>query len=183
MNAKPSLLVLLALVFALPAPAATQQPPLADPADVESNDAILGAVYEVISGDAGVKRDWDRFRSLFAPGATLSPTVRAPEGAYGRQIVTPDEYAGNVGAWLEENGFHEVEINRVTERYGVVAHAFSTYESRRQASDPEPFARGINSIQLLYDGTRWWVVSIFWQQESEEHPIPAKYLPGGHVPA
>ncbi|MCY3809488.1 MAG: hypothetical protein OXG58_08710 [Gemmatimonadetes bacterium] len=183
MNAKLSLLVLLAvLVFALPAPAATQQPHPADPADVESIDAILTAVYEVISGDAGVKRDWDRFRSLFAPGATLSPTVRTPEGAYGRQIITPDEYAGNVGAWLEENGFHEVEINRVTERYGVIAHAFSTYESRRLASDPEPFARGINSIQLLYDGTRWWVVSIFWHQESEEHPIPAKYLPGGHVP-
>ena len=141
MNAKLSLLVLLAvLVFALPAPAATQQPHPADPADVESIDAILTAVYEVISGDAGVKRDWDRFRSLFAPGATLSPTVRTPEGAYGRQIITPDEYAGNVGSWLEENGFHEVEINRVTERYGVIAHAFSTYESRRLASDPEPFA-------------------------------------------
>ena len=61
----------------------------------------------------------------------------------------------------------------------MIAHAFSTYESRYMASDPEPFARGINSFQLLHDGTRWWVVSIFWQQESEEHPIPEKYLPGG----
>ena len=174
-------LVVAAALTVHAAPASAKQPetPLpADPADVESIDAIMTAVYEVISGDAGVARDWDRFRSLFAPGATLSPTGLGPDGAYGRNIITPDQYAGNAGAWLEENGFHEVEINRVTEQYGVIAHAFSTYESRRLASDPEPFARGINSFQLLNDGTRWWVVSIFWLQESGEHPIPAKYLPG-----
>ena len=174
----PFPLLALALVAA---PASAQDPPAppaADPADVESIDAIMTAVYDVISGDAGVARDWDRFRTLFAPGATLSPTGPGPDGAYGRSIMTPGEYAENAGAWLEENGFHEVEINRVTERYGMIAHAFSTYESRRRASDPEPFARGINSFQLLHDGSRWWVVSIFWQQESPEHPIPAKYLPG-----
>ena len=170
-----------AALILLAAPASAQQPPApppADPADVESIDAIMTAVYEVISGDAGVPRDWDRFRSLFAPGATLNPTGRGPGGVYERNIMTPAEYAENAGAWLEENGFHEVEINRVTERYGVIAHAFSTYESRRLASDPEPFARGINSFQLLNDGTRWWVVSIFWLQESDEHPIPEQYLPG-----
>jgi len=36
--------------------------------------------------------------------------------------------------------------------------------------------RGINSIQLFYDGSRWWIVSIYWQQESPEYPIPEKYL-------
>lgn len=165
-----------------PATASAQEapaPPPADPADVESIDAIMKAVYDVISGDAGVARDWDRFRSLFAPGATLSPVGRSPDGTYARRIMTPDEYAENSGAWLEQNGFHEVEINRVTEQYGVVAHAFSTYESRRLQTDPEPFARGINSFQLLNDGTRWWVVSIYWLGESPDHPIPAQYLPGG----
>ena len=181
----PPALGLLVAVAAATAPAtlsaqeAADPPAPADPADVESVDAIMKAVYDVISGDAGVKRDWDRFRSLFAPGATLSPTRAGPGGVYGRNIITPAQYAESSGAWLEENGFHETEINRVTERYGVIAHAFSTYESRRMASDPEPFARGINSFQLMNDGSRWWVVSIFWQQESEEHPIPAKYLPGG----
>ena len=165
-----------------PAPASAQEapaPPPADPADVESIDAIMKAVYDVISGDAGVARDWNRFRSLFAPGATLSPVGRSPDGMYGRRIMTPDEYAENSGPWLEQNGFHEVEINRATEQYGVIAHAFSTYESRRLQTDPEPFARGINSFQLLNDGTRWWVVSIYWLGESPDHPIPAQYLPGG----
>ena len=164
-----------------PTPASAQQDaaPAVDPADVESMDAIMTAVYDVISGDAGVARDWDRFRSLFAPGATLSPVGRPRDGStYGRRVITPDEYARSAGASLEENGFHEVEIHRVTEEYGAIAHAFSTYESRRRATDPEPFARGINSFQLLNDGTRWWVVSIYWLQESPDHPIPAKYLPG-----
>ena len=154
--------------------------PATDPADVASIDAIITALYDVISGDAGVARDWNRFRSLFVPGATLSPVGRPGGGStWARRVITPDEYADGVGESLEANGFHEVEIHRVTEEYGVIAHAFSSYESRRRASDPEPFTRGINSIQLMNDGSRWWVVSIFWLGEGPDHPIPAQYLPGG----
>lgn len=166
----------------LPTPSSAQQDaaPPANPADVESIDAVITALYDVISGDAGVARDWDRFLSLFVPGAQMSPVGRPQgESTYRRRVITPDEYAGGIGGSLEANGFHEVEIHRVTEEYGRIAHAFSTYESRRLASDPEPFARGINSIQLLNDGSRWWVVSIFWLGEGPAHPIPAKYLPGG----
>ncbi len=176
-----ALALLIALAAAAtPTPSSAQQTdaPAADPADVESIDAIMIAVYDVISGDAGEARDWDRFRSLFAPGATLSPVGRPDGTTYVRRAITPDQYAETSGSYLEQNGFHEVEIHRVTEQYGVIAHAFSTYESRRLASDPEPFARGINSFQLLWDGSRWWIVSIYWLQESEDHPIPAKYLPG-----
>ncbi len=177
--AAPLTVALAIVAVAMPSPSSPQTPapPPADPADVESIDAIMKAVYEVISGDAGVPRDWDRFRSLFAPGATLNPT-RLEGERYQRAIITPDEYAERAGPSLESAGFHEIEIHRVTEQYGVIAHAFSTYESRRLESDPEPFARGINSFQLLHDGSRWWVVSIFWLGESEDHPIPAKYLPG-----
>lgn len=179
--ALPNILVLLTGVVAAWAPtAATAQQPAADPDDVASIDAIITAVYDVISGDAGVARDWDRFRSLFVSGATLSPVGRPGGGTtYARRVITPGEYADGVGESLEANGFHEVEIHRVTEEYGVIAHAFSTYESRRSAGDPEPFARGINSIQLMNDGSRWWVVSIFWLGEGPDHPLPAKYLPGG----
>lgn len=178
---QPLILATALALFAVPATAqdAADVPPPADPADVESIDAIMEAVYDVISGDAGEARDWDRFRSLFVPGATLSPVGRPDGNTYVRRAITPAEYVRGSGAYLEQNGFHEVEIHRVTEQYGVIAHAFSTYESRRLATDPEPFARGINSFQLLYDGTRWWVVSIYWLQESPDHPIPAKYLPGG----
>ena len=148
----------------------------ADPADVESIDAIVTAVYDVISGEAGEARDWDRWHTLFAEGATLSAVVRGRDGAVRRVTMTPESYVERSGAALERDGFFEIEIGRVTEGYGLIAHAFSTYESRRSAGDPEPFTRGINSFQLMNDGSRWRVVSIFWQSEGPENPMPAKYI-------
>ena len=146
-------------------------------ADVESISAILTATYDAISGDAGERRDWDRFRSLFAAGATLSYVSSGQQGEVGRTVMTPDEYIERSGANLERNGFFETEIHRVTERFGNIAHVFSTYESRRQESDPAPFARGINSFQLMFDGKRWYVVSIYWQGETGQASIPPEYLP------
>ena len=77
----------------------------------------------------------------------------------------------------KENGFFEKEINRKTETFGNITHIFSTYESFRSEKDETPFMRGINSIQLLNDGKRWWVINIYWTQESNENPIPKEYLP------
>ncbi len=145
--------------------------------DVSSIDSLILAVYDVISGDAGQARDWQRWHYLFAPGATLSAVVSNDDGGFNRLQMTPASYAADSGPVLERNGFYETEIYRVTEQFGEIAHAFSTYESRRQADDSEPFARGINSFQLQYDGERWWVVSIYWQAESAQNPIPARYLP------
>ncbi|MCI0433894.1 MAG: hypothetical protein L0271_09600 [Gemmatimonadetes bacterium] len=148
--------------------------------DVGSIDAIMAAVYDVISGPAGAPRDWDRFRSLFHPSARLIPTGPTRDGPRMARALTPDEYAARSGPVLERDGFFEVEIARRIEQFGSIVHAFSTYESRRTASpDEKPFMRGINSFQLVNDGTRWWVLTILWQQESPEVPIPAKYLSGG----
>lgn len=33
------------------------------------------------------------------------------------------------------------------------------------------------SIQLMNDGEHWWVINIYWMQESQENPIPDEYLP------
>ena len=146
------------------------------PEDVSSIDAIVAALYDVISGPAGQKRDWDRFHGLFAPGARLIPTGRRADGTQVMRMLTPDEYAANSGPMLERNGFFEREIGRRTEQFGGIAHVFSTYDSKRLATDSAPFARGINSIQLLNDGKRWWVVTIFWDSERPDNPLPARYL-------
>jgi hypothetical protein len=164
------------LASAVSVAAQETQAPAARPQDVASIDAIMAAVYDVISGPKGQKRDWDRFYSLFAPGARLIPTGRTPEGGVRLRALTPQEYATANGPSLEQNGFFEREIFRVAESYGNIAHAFSTYESRRAAEDPAPFARGINSFQLLNDGSRWWIVTIYWQGERPDNPIPARYL-------
>ena len=163
------------------APAAAQvatPPPAAKPADVSSPDGIMAATYDVISGPAGQPRDWDRFRSLFVPGARLIPVVaKKTGGGYDTRIITPDEYAQKADAYFQKNGFAEREIARTAERYGNIMQIFSTYESRHDAKDAQPFARGINSFQLFYDGTRWWVVTIYWLEETPENPLPREFLP------
>jgi hypothetical protein len=172
----PVAMLLLGLLTIGTSSVAAQTAPPARTADVESLDAILAALYDVISGPAGQARDWNRFRSLFAPGARLIPTG-GPAGQPARAMVwTPDEYIERAGRNLETNGFFEREIGRTTETFGRITHAFSAYDSRRTPADPTPFARGINSIQLLNDGTRWWVVTVYWDAERADSPIPAKYL-------
>jgi pimeloyl-ACP methyl ester carboxylesterase len=148
----------------------------ARPEDVSSREAIVNAVYDVISGPAGKARDWDRFRSLFAEGARLIPTGARPAGDFGPRVLDPEAYIARATPIFEKEGFHESEVARRTELFGHIAHVFSTYESRHARSDPKPFARGINSFQLAFDGTRWWVVTIFWEAESETVVIPEKYL-------
>lgn len=149
----------------------------ANPADVSSLDGIIKAVYEVISGDAGVKRDWDRFRTLFHKDARMIPTGKNPNtNLFGATAITPEDYVKRAGGFLEKEGFHEQEIGRKTEIYGNIAHVFSAYEGRNKLSDKTPFLRGINSFQLINDGQRWWVVTIFWQQETPDNPLPKEYL-------
>lgn len=169
----------LALVCAPPALAQghTTSPPPAYAPDVASMDAIVAALYASISGDAGVARDWDRFRNLFHPSARLMPTGTDDQGQGTLRPLTPQDYVDRAGPSLVRDGFHEQEIARRTDRYGRIAHLFSTYEARRAATDARPFMRGINSIQLFDDGTRWWIVSVYWQAETPDLPLPADYLP------
>lgn len=145
--------------------------------DVASVDAIVAAMYALISGPPG-ERDWDRLRHLYLPGARLIPTGARPNGDTGLRVMDVEQYIDSVRRHLAQQGFFETEIARRTERYGALVHAFSTYESRHAAGDPQPFLRGINSLQLLWRDGRWWVVTVFWDNESPANPIPARYLPG-----
>jgi hypothetical protein len=161
-------------------PATPAAPSAANPADVNSIDAIMDSTYAVISGPAGQQRDWNRFRSLFLPGARLVAVGQKKEGGYAARSVTTDEYATLADAYFQKESFYERESARHMDRYGNIAQIFSTYESRHDPKDAKPFARGINSFQLFYDGTRWWVVTIYWQEESADVPLPKEFLPTGH---
>ncbi len=149
----------------------------ANPADDSSIDAIMKAVYDVISGESGQKRDWERFRSLFHKDARMIPSGKnAQTGIVGARSFTPDEYIARSSPFMEKEGFFEREIARRTDSYGNIAQVFSTYASFHKADDKKPFARGINSFQLLNDEKRWWVLTIYWQNETPESPLPKEYL-------
>ncbi|HEV2130001.1 MAG TPA: hypothetical protein VGR27_02805 [Longimicrobiaceae bacterium] len=151
-----------------------QSVPAANPADVASIEAIVGALYDVISGPVGQQRDWNRMRSLFIPGGRLMPTGLRAGGATGIRLLEVNDYIALSGPVLERMGFQEREIARRVEQFGHIAHVFSTYEGRAEADGM--VVRGINSIQLLNDGSRWWVVSVYWQAERPDSPLPEKYL-------
>jgi len=150
--------------------------PAAKPADVKSIDSIVAALYDVISGPAGQKRDWDRFRSLFWPGARLIPVVANKEkSGYAPRPFDVDEYIAHADLFFAKEGFYESSVANRIDQWAQIASVFSTYESRHGKAE-KPFARGINSIQVVNDGQRWWVVNILWEAESEQNPLTERML-------
>jgi hypothetical protein len=147
--------------------------PPAKAEDVSSIDSIMRAVYEAISGRQGA-RDWNRFRSIFLPQARFTEVHKMPDGSFSVISWGVDEFVRDATEVFSKEGFYENGIVNDTQRYGQMAQVFSSYESRH-APGEKPFSRGINSMQLLNDGTRWWVVSIAWDSERPDNPLPRKF--------
>jgi hypothetical protein len=156
-----------------PAPPLSARVPPANPADVNSIDAIMRAIYDVISGPAG-PRDWNRLRSLCVPEARLTSTVKGP-GSESEpvRLLTVDDYVQRAGKFFSTHPFYESAIVNRVQRFGNIAQVFSSYASSSGPTE-KPFARGINSFQLFNDGTRWWVLSILWDEESPTNPLPTE---------
>ena len=162
-----SMVLLAAAAMALPAIPAGAAP--ASPADRAGIDATVHAVYDVISGPAGQKRDFDKMRALFAPGALLR--VITPKGVRGGSL---DDYIAKSGPILEKEGFTEKELGRRTEVYGNLATVWSSYDGRTASGSFHE--RGINSFQLVKVDGKWLVASILWQEEGKQFPLPKDML-------
>jgi hypothetical protein len=147
----------------------------ARPSDVASVNAIIDALYDANTILVDQKREADRFRSLFLPGARLMPTAGSGASPRTIRVQTVDDYVRQASSGQPRHGFSEREIARTTEAFGNIVQAFSTYETHRDSTDTHPI-HGINSIQLFYDGTRWWVVSVLWDNERPDKPIPPEFL-------
>jgi hypothetical protein len=159
-------------------PTRYRERPEADPADVKSPAAIVGALYDAVSVAKKDSIDWDRFRSLFLPEAQLIPTSRADGGGAGYWAIAVEEWVKSSKSQMQQRldaGYLEREVHAETERFGDIAHVFSTYESVHTAEGPEPVDRGINSFQLWHDGDRWWIVNLMWHEEWEDASIPERY--------
>jgi hypothetical protein len=147
--------------------------PAPNAADVNSLDAILREIYKVISGPAG-DRDWQRFRSLFLPQARFTQVGKQPDGSTFVISWSVDEFVRDAGIIFAKEPFYENAIVNHSESFGNMTQVFSSYESRHAPSE-KPFERGINSIQLLNDGTRWWVIAISWDSERAGNPLPKNF--------
>lgn len=153
-------------------PAGTVRPP-----DVASPEAIVTALYDVISGPAAQPRDWDRFRSLFLDGAQLAFILTNPAGQKRLFNLPVEDFIRLAGPGYQSGaGFWEREIGHHADRYGVVAQVFSAYESRTTGPSGAVSERGVNSIQLIHHQERWWITNLVFDTESAANPIPPEYL-------
>ena len=142
--------------------------------DVSSEAAIISALYEVISGEPGAPRDWERFKYLFAKDAFLIPTNKSNTGVYGYRKMTPEDYI-NFFSTRIKTGFFEKELKHELVSFGTVTHVFSTYETRETKNGPIT-NRGINSIQLFNDQNRYYIMNVFWCAESLGFTLPPASL-------
>jgi hypothetical protein len=150
--------------------------PKARPEDVGSVEAIMAAFYTVPAGNPGEPRDWDRYRSLFTPDARMIPARADQKGGAMAMYVTITDYISLNKNYFEKGGFLDKEVAKRVETFGHMAQVWSTFESRHSDKDPQPYVRGINSVQLLKDADRWWIVNVFWDFEGPASTIPAEYL-------
>lgn len=148
--------------------------PPADPADVGSIAAIVKASYEVISGPAGTPRQWRRDSTLYSPGALFIAT--SVNGGKTRvRTMTPEQYRRASDARMVKEGVIEREIGSHVERFGNVAQVRSAYEIRRSEDGPVE-ARGVNYFSLYWDGSRWWISGMSWDDERPDNPIPPAWV-------
>lgn len=151
--------------------------PTANPADVATVEDIVHAFYSAISAPAGGKLDQSRLRSLFVPGGHIVSSVPANSSrAADVRILSPEEYAAISDAHTVTSGFFDSNPANQVEKFGAMAHVYSTFESRSHLEDPKPMARGIKSFELLNSANRWYILEVYWDWERPDSPIPDRNL-------
>jgi hypothetical protein len=143
--------------------------------DVSTIEGIVTASYETISAGVGVPRQWGRDRTLFDPNSrSVAVSVNEKTGAVTARGSTEQEFADESDASLVKDGFTERELKHVIKRFGNVATALSSYEGT--VASGKVVTRGVNIFQLYFDGKRWWILSMVWDEERPGNPIPKELL-------
>ena len=148
----------------------------ADPKDVSTIDGIIKAFYETISGGKGVERQWSRDKTLYLPDVRFV-AMSETDGKIRPSVMNHSNYVNSSNDFFVNEGFTEKEIGRITRKFGNIAHVFSSYEFWTEGKTEK--TRGVNSIELFWDGTRWWISAVSWDEERENNKIPKEFLPKG----
>lgn len=143
--------------------------------EVGSLDGIIKAYYDVVTVKKGEKISYVRDSLLHVPNASVGMVLKDKSGKLELKLITLKEFHKNSDAMLEKEGFYEKEISRKVENFGAIYHVWSTYEAKHVADGPV-LEKGINSIQLFFDGTRFWILSWIFDNETNGQIIPKKYL-------
>ena len=132
---------------------------------------IPAALDAAITGPAD--KDRDCMKALLTPEARLMFVSHGTDGAPTYRLETLDDWIARVKA-RDHALLEEKQPKFHIERYGNIAHVWSTYALH---SDGKQVARGIDSIQAIKEAGGWRVVGIMLQAESATAPLPKEYLP------
>ena len=142
--------------------------------DVSSIENLTKAYYDCISGPIGEQRDFERFKNLFHPQAMFTYSYWSEEEQKSKLMIFDiEEYIGKLD-YLDKRGFYEEELANQEVNYGSITQSLSTY--RFWMEDKYAEGRGVTSYNYFFDGNRYWILSMFWQMESEQFPIPEELL-------
>ena len=146
----------------------------AEAPDLATVDGVVAALYQAVSFAPGSEPDWASLRTLLLPNAVIAQPVRGSDEV---ELLSVDAFIGRFKEDLDnfkmrETGFWETVARVEKTGFGRIAHCFVVFEPRTDPSSAEPAGRGVDSIELIRTGGRWWIAAI-----TTEHERPGRALP------
>lgn len=133
--------------------------------DFSTLDSVIGAMYEAVSGpERGI--DMALQRQVFSPDARLIRMGLGEDGKPWRKTMTINEYVEDAGEYLQSTDFYEYETGQQVVLCPPFAHVLSEYEAKGDPDSDDLILSGVNSIQCLHDGQRWWIYQLTWNHRA-----------------
>ena len=130
--------------------------------DIEEVNVTISKLFKAISFEKDSQPNMHQIKDLFIEGGLLiNYNEENP------QIFSVGEFIDHFNGLYKQgilSGLEDKEVYHKTKVYDRIAHRYSFYEAR-ESPDEEPFAVGINSIQLIKIGENWKVSSMAWNDD------------------
>ena len=129
--------------------------------NVATLDGIIKAYYDVVTIKKGEKISYERDSLLHVPGVRVASAGLDANGKPFLTYAGLKEFHRQSDAYMEKTGFYEKETKRTVQNIRNIYHVWSSYESRTEEGG-RVIAQGVNSIELYYDGKRFWILGWFY---------------------
>ena len=145
-----------------------------DTISVKTIEGITNKMIALISGEIGEQRDWESYRNLFLPTAQKISIQISKDGKRRARVLNLEEFVRTVGPLYARDGFEEYAIGLTVNEFNGIANVFQSFYCKNLKGTYEN--RGINSYQLVYLDNRWWIANTLFTNETEDAPLPDKFL-------
>ena len=114
--------------------------------------------------------DWESFRKLFHKDARLVPAARPAAPIPVETFIDRMQAQRDNGSLAD---FREDHVALTGQIFGNVATVFQTYRTVINKGTP---GYGISAMIGVFDENDWRCISMAWDSQSAEEPIPQRYM-------